>query len=217
MMHGSANKTATLHNQHGQRIGAKGARTRQRIIDVTLHLLEEHGLRDLSVAEIAREAEVSPSSFYVYFDSVQDVVLAALENATQSTPEILEILSGDWTRTNARAKARQFVELYSSVWDQHRTVFRIRNLAAEEGDQRFWQIRRETVTPLLVVLSKQIELAIEKGRLEKGQHPRAAAGVLVAMLDRISAVAQQPKPGVSFDRMLDSAAYLVACMLGFTS
>jgi len=215
-MHGST-KNATLHNQHGQRIGAKGARTRQRIIDVTLHLLEEHGLRDLSVAEIAREAEVSPSSFYVYFDSVQDVVLAALENATQSTPEMLEILTGDWTRANARAKARQFVELYANEWDKHRTVFRIRNLAAEEGDERFFQVRREAVYPLLKALSAQVEHAMERGRLEKSHHPRAAAGVIIAMLDRISAVSQQPRqPGVTFDRMLDSAGYLLACMLGFT-
>ena len=62
-------------NQIGQKIGAKGERTRQRLIDVTVELLETHGMRDLTVAEIARVAETSSATFYVYFDNVQAVVL----------------------------------------------------------------------------------------------------------------------------------------------
>jgi hypothetical protein len=39
--------TRQLVNQVGQTIGTKGLRTRQRLIDVTVELLETHGLRDL--------------------------------------------------------------------------------------------------------------------------------------------------------------------------
>ena len=85
-------------NQNGQRIGAKGQRTRQRLIDVTVDLLRTHGLRDLTVAEVARVAETSPATFYVYFDGVPEVVLSALENSSQTSPRLLELVDEDHRR-----------------------------------------------------------------------------------------------------------------------
>ena len=42
------------YNQYGQKIGSKGERTRQLLIDTTVELLESHGLRDVSVVDVAR-------------------------------------------------------------------------------------------------------------------------------------------------------------------
>jgi hypothetical protein len=58
---------AARYNHYGQKIGSKGERTRQTLIDVTVDLLETHGLRDVSVADVARVAKTSPATFYVYF------------------------------------------------------------------------------------------------------------------------------------------------------
>src|SRR3546814_7076111 len=52
---------------NGRKLGAKGRRTRQQLIDATVALLETHGLRDVSVVDVARAVQTSPGTFYVYF------------------------------------------------------------------------------------------------------------------------------------------------------
>ena len=81
------------YNHYGQKIGSKGERTRRALIDKTVDLLESHGLRDVSVADVARAAKTSPATFYVYFRGVPEVVLAALEAASQTSPEIEALIA----------------------------------------------------------------------------------------------------------------------------
>nr|WP_260582911.1 TetR/AcrR family transcriptional regulator [Sphingopyxis sp. PET50] len=69
----------------GRKLGAKGQRTRQQLIEATVALLETHGLRDVSVVDVARAAQTSPATFYVYFKGVPEAVLAALEHASQTS------------------------------------------------------------------------------------------------------------------------------------
>src|SRR3546814_9673722 len=126
---------------NGRKLGAKGQRTRQQLIDVTVALLETHGLRDVSVVDVARAAQTSPATFYVYFKGVPEVVLAALEGASQTSPELEAIIARDWLVPGADEAAAAFVECYTDLWNRNRTIFVVRNLAAEEGDVRFYEAR----------------------------------------------------------------------------
>jgi AcrR family transcriptional regulator len=211
-LHGAAERV----NQMGQRIGAKGERTRQKLIDVTIALLETHGLRDLTVAEIARGAETSPATFYVYFDGVPEVLLAALEATTQSAPELLAILEDCWSGPQGYVRARAFVEQYCAHWAVHSTLFRCRNLAAEEGDARFLAARRDAVTLLLEALAQKVSIAQAKGRVPKALQPRASAGAVLTLLERLAAVGPTSpvQPGMSFKTLKESAAFMIANMLG---
>ncbi len=47
----------------------------RRIQEVALDLLDEHGFDNVSIEEIARQADVSPSSIYRYFGTKEQVVL----------------------------------------------------------------------------------------------------------------------------------------------
>lgn len=175
-------------NQNGQKMGAKGSRTRQKLIDATIALLETVGLRDVTVFEVAKLAGTSPATFYVYFDGVPEVVLAALETAEQVTPAMLAILDRDFSGDAGFALAREFVESYVAQWQKHRTVFRVRNMAGEEGDTRFLAERQKRALPLIDALESKIALA------GNGTHggPRAVAATLLIMLERLGAVAPIP-------------------------
>jgi AcrR family transcriptional regulator len=204
-----------LINQNGQRIGAKGQRTRQRLIEVTIELLETHGLRDLTVAEVARVAQTSPATFYVYFDGVPDVVLAALETASQTSPEMLDLIAQDWVGHDGLAKAREFVGLYCKLWSAHGTIFRVRNLAAEEGDPRFMEARRDAVRPLLALLGKRVDAAKAAGRVAAGLDGQANAAAILILLERLAAVGPlMTGEGPSHDLIKDAAADIVAHALG---
>tara|TARA_R110000772_G_scaffold111558_7_gene215552 strand:- start:2274 stop:2504 length:231 start_codon:yes stop_codon:yes gene_type:complete len=71
----------------------KGLRTRHQLIQFTISLLEKMSLRDIKVAQVAKAAMTSPAAFYVYFDTVQDTVLAAIAEIDQSPPALLAMLN----------------------------------------------------------------------------------------------------------------------------
>jgi AcrR family transcriptional regulator len=208
---------ASRRNQHGQRIGSKGQRTRQAVIEATIHLLERHGLRDVSVADVAREAQTSPATFYVYFRGVPEVVLAALETASQSSPALETLMARDWLGEGGETAARDLVEEYTTLWARNATIFRVRNLAAEEGDKRFYAARMASAGPIIERLAPKVAAAQEAGRLPHGLDPRACVGTLLMMLERLSAIGPLgPANGsqLGFEELKDAAAHTVAGMLG---
>jgi AcrR family transcriptional regulator len=203
-------------NHYGQKIGSKGERTRQALIDRTVELLESHGLRDVSVADVARAAKTSPATFYVYFRGVPEVVLAALESAEQSSPEIEALFARDWQGWEAAQLARSFVDSYCAMWNRHRTIFRVRNMAAEEGDERFYRARMEAAVPVMALLADKIERAQAAGLVPAELKPRACAGTVLMMLERLAAIGPitEEHDDISYDTLRAAAARSVALMLG---
>lgn len=204
------------YNHYGQKIGSKGERTRQLLIDITVDLLETHGLRDVSVVDVARAANTSPATFYVYFRGVPEVVLAALETASQTSPEIEALIAQDWQDGDNTARARAFVDAYCDLWNRHRTVFRVRNMAAEEGDDRFYRARMDAALPLVVALTPQIERAQATGRVPADLKPRSCAGTILMLLERLAAIGPITREDdeISYGALKAAAAFTVATMLG---
>src|ERR1700761_1553461 len=96
----SARMPRPKQNLYGQEMGNKGILTRARIVSATADLMQRRPLRELRVAEIGALAAVSPSTFYLYFESVAAAGLAVIEELQQATPVIMELLRSDWTREN---------------------------------------------------------------------------------------------------------------------
>lgn len=209
-MSGSDRAKRARRNLHGQAMGAKGMRTRARIVDATLALLEARPLRDLRVAEIARVAEISSATFYVYFDDVIDVVLAAVDEHGRVPNEVLLLVATPWDQDGLLSQAESLVLAYIGYWDAHRTLFRVRNLAAEEGDGRFLIAREQSARAFLEALADRVAEAGLPGSVR----PMATAGVLVAMLERLSAIAHVYSDEIPLNEMVWSAAFLIASALG---
>lgn len=205
------------HNHHGQRIGTKGERTRQVLIEATVRLLEERGLREVSVADVARAAKTSPATFYVYFRGVPEVVLAALESAPQTSARLEHLMDRDWLAAGEGAAARALVEEYTELWTRNQTIFRVRNLAAEEGDQRFYRARLDAARPTMDGLTSRVALAQAAGKVPARLDPRACIGTILMLLERLSAIGpigtgQSDSP--DFESLKDAAAYTISQMLG---
>ncbi|NIJ36780.1 AcrR family transcriptional regulator [Sphingopyxis panaciterrae] len=210
-------KTADIAAEgSGRRLGAKGQRTRQQLIDATVALLETHGLRDVSVVDVARAAQTSPATFYVYFKGVPEAVLAALENASQSSPELEAIIARDWLAPGADTAALAFVECYTDIWNRNRTIFVVRNLAAEEGDPRFYEARMTQARPMMDAISEQVMRAQAAGRTPAQLSPRSCAGTVLMILERLSAIGPMSShsEGVGYADLKAAAAHSIAMMLG---
>lgn len=212
----AAEAQRTGYNHYGQKIGSKGERTRQLLIDATVDLLGSHGLREVSVVDVARAASTSSATFYVYFRGVPEAVLAALENAAQTSSELEALIGHDWLVPGAAAYARAVVETYTELWNRNRTIFCVRNLAAEEGDDRFYQARAKASGPVMQALVEQIVRAQVAGRTPADLAPRACAGVLLMMLERLSSVGPITREDGDLDyaSLKAAAAHSLADMLG---
>ncbi len=143
-------------NKLGQEIRPKGEATRQSLMRATLGLLADHSPLALSVHSIARTAGTSPATFYVYFKSVREVILALVE--TLRAPYLRDVLPTVDTAWNdvIENHVRAFVLAYSSFWDQNRRLLAVRNLEADLGDRDFIQYRIDMSMPVVNALADRI-------------------------------------------------------------
>ncbi len=166
----------------GRSLGKRGAATRRRLLDATGALLESNGLRDLRVVDIAREVGTSPATFYQYFRDVEEAVLALAESVGEQTAPLVDVLDTQWTGEFGLDRARSLVDGFLRFWDEHRAILRTRNLAAQEGDQRFRDVRNTSLQPITEGISRKVA-----ENNVPGLAPYAAAAALVAMMERMAA------------------------------
>ena len=171
----------------GRALGRRGAATRGRLLAATTELLETHGVRDLRVVDIARQVGTSPATFYQYFRDVEDAVLALAVEVGEDLAPIEELLDRAWSGDDGLDAARALVVAFIDYWDAHRAVLRTRNLAAQEGDRRFREVRAAALRPLREGLAAKVEEAQVAGNVSTELSPIAAAAALAAMLERMAA------------------------------
>jgi AcrR family transcriptional regulator len=171
----------------GRALGRRGAATRSRLLEATNELLETHGVRDLRVVDIARRVGTSPATFYQYFRDVEDAVLALAVEVGEDVAPIEEVLGRPWSDGDGLDTARQLVGSFIEYWDAHRAILRTRNLAAQEGDRRFRDVRNAALRPLREGLAAKVEEGQRTGLVPGDLSPIAAASALASMLERMAA------------------------------
>jgi NAD(P)-dependent dehydrogenase (short-subunit alcohol dehydrogenase family) len=194
----------------GRALGPRALQTRRRLLDATVTLLEASSVRDVSVVDIAREAGTSPATFYQYFKDVGEATLALAERASEEMPAVVELIDRAWDGEGGLANARAIVEAFVRHWDTYRAVLLVRNLAADEGDRRFQQVRHASLTPVLQHLAAQIEVAQRDGRVDARIGPQAAAAAMGAILERLAAYHRELETlGVSREELVETCARIL--------
>jgi AcrR family transcriptional regulator len=190
----------------GRALGRRGLRTRHRLLDATGALLEIGGVRDLRVVDIAREVGTSPATFYQYFRDAEDAVLALAEEVAEDLAPVARLIGEPWTGT----AAARMVEAFVTSWDEHRAILRTRNLAAQEGDQRFRAVRNASLLPITEALAGQVQASQAAGHVSPDVSPIAAASALVAMTERVAAFHREIEElGVSRDALIATTARMI--------
>lgn len=194
----------------GRSLGKRGALTRRRLLDATTRLLDDSGIRELRVVDIARDVGTSPATFYQYFRDVAAVVLALADEVGEDLAPLGDLLARDWDGADGLAAARELVDAFIEYWDSHRAVLRTRNLAAQEGDQRFRNVRNESLRPLREGLADKVTSAQRAGRVSAGIAPMAAAAALSSMMERMAAFHTDLEPlGVERRDLVETTARIL--------
>ncbi|MGH2821336.1 MAG: TetR family transcriptional regulator, partial [Actinomycetota bacterium] len=168
--------------------GRRGRATRERLLRCTADLLEKTSYRDLTVIDIAECAGTSPATFYQYFPDVEAAVLA-LAGALGDEAERLTSLirSSPWEGKGGSQTAVRLVDAFLDMWERHRPVLRVVDLATAEGDMRFQNVRTHFLNELTVALRDVIDEFKRHGHHPKDLEPMGQAAVLVSMLAHVAA------------------------------
>lgn len=166
-------------------LGRRGEATRQKFLEAVETLLEEGTYRELTVADIARHAGTSPATFYQYFSAAEDAVLAvASATVDVAGPELARRIEGsDWSDLRGWESSLGVADAFIALWNGHRSVLRLIDLATDEGDQRFRDVR----TQLLGAPANAFVTVLRNRPDRRVVDPLADAGVLVSMLAHVSA------------------------------
>jgi AcrR family transcriptional regulator len=194
----------------GRQLGRRAQQTRRRLLDATQELLEAHPIREVRVVDIARAVGTSPATFYQYFADVESAVLVLAEEVADELDPIAHLLDEPWRGKAGLDSARHLVDSFVSYWDRYRAILRVRNLASEEGDPRFREVRIRALSRITDRLRNQVIDAQAAGRVAAEIEPYAAAAGLVAMLERMAShhVSIEDR-GLSRDALVETLARVV--------
>ncbi|MDT5100268.1 MAG: hypothetical protein QOC76_4005 [Mycobacterium sp.] len=199
----------------GRPLGRRGTETRDRILRSIERLVEENGLRGLRLADIAQEVGFSTPAFYQYFDDIDGAVLALNEEIGPISEGLNEALATDWTGDQALHTIEQFVGAYLEHWDRHRAVLRARNIAAQDGNERWAAIRKQDLLPVKNALARKVAAAQAAGHLAGSVAPTAVAAILVTLLDSVAMYGPHDTAlGVDRRELARSVTLLLAAVAG---
>src|SRR5580698_9659139 len=139
--------------------GRRGLATRTRLLECTAELLASTPWRSIKVIDIARQAGTSPATFYQYFENVEQAILVMAEELMQGAGTLAELVDGDWSDDASWDTAQRVVEGFMAYWEANRAVFRVVELATEEGDLRFQGLRVRALNAVTVSIARAITLA----------------------------------------------------------
>jgi AcrR family transcriptional regulator len=104
--------------QPGTELGPRATRTIATILDATRQIFLTKGYAGTTIDDIARMAGVSRASFYTYFPSKRDALLALGANSLSAGNELVKALAAlpaDWTLDDVAG----WVEQYFDLLDEH--------------------------------------------------------------------------------------------------
>jgi len=194
----------------GRPLGRRAQQTRRRLLDATYDLLQSHGIRHVRVVEVARQIGTSPATFYQYFRDVDEAVLVLADELTDEVEPVAKLLDEPWNGKGGLDSARALVDGYFQYWDAHRALLRVRNLAADEGDRRFRDVRNETLGRVTDRIATNVAENQRAGRVPPEITPYSAAAAMVSMLERMASYHFDLEPrGVTRADLVETTARIL--------
>ena len=197
-------------NKLGHRIGARGGRTRQAILQATRRLLDRKHLGEIRVADVAAEAELSPSNFYTYFKTVEECVLGLCDAAAVDFQPLARHLDGDWSSETAFTAARAYVVDVLMFWGEHGPVLRIEHMLADKGEPGFAEARIKRLRRVHLAFERRIATAHATGYHARALDPRLTSYEVANLVESVAAGFDLMRRGdTPAEAIIDTTAHIV--------
>jgi AcrR family transcriptional regulator len=116
------------------RVGARGQRSQQRILDAALEVFGDVGYHECGVIRITEVAGCSRAAFYQYFSSKEDVFRHLAGQVARQLTASAEALDPIVAGEDGWRSLRAWVERYGDIYLRYEPVFRAFQAAAESDE-----------------------------------------------------------------------------------
>ena len=175
---------AARRNAHGERVTAKGIRTREELVAAARRVFERVGYSDARVADIAAEAHVAHGSFYTYFSSKQDVFLAVMRQVGEQFEEAVAppaaSAGGDPYRALDQSNRR-----YLAAYRANSVIWALAEQVATV-DPEIHRIRLRGRRKHVERVARTIRRWQDRGLADRDVDPHTTAGALVSMISNFA-------------------------------
>jgi AcrR family transcriptional regulator len=117
------------------KVGARGQRTRQRILDAALELFGDDGFHQCSIARISARASCSRVSFYQYFSGKEDVFSSLAGQVARQISASTEAIDPLTPEADGWRGLRAWVGRYGDMYDRYGPIFQALPAALEDDDR----------------------------------------------------------------------------------
>jgi AcrR family transcriptional regulator len=169
----------TVSPRSGRKSGGrtpKAEETRRALLDAAARLFAEHGYHDTSVPDIVEAAGVGHGTFYEYFGSRRDILLALTQHGTDAHERVPDLKSQD-----VGDRIRSEIFWYLSDHVEHVDLSKVWHAASsfdpELAEARRWERARRI---------ERVRKGIESAGVRTDIDPGIAAAALVAMLEEFT-------------------------------
>lgn len=189
---------ASSLNKDGQTIGRKGAQSRARLLLAAREMLPQVPVHKLTPSAIGRRAGLASQTFYLYFRSVEELLLQLCAEVVDEAGTLADALDRPGSLTE---QAEAFVADFYRFWDRHRPVLTLRNFFADSGQPAFVEERNKASLPVVRRIAARIAQADPNGVSAADAFARAV--IIFAAIERMaahySAITQEPGELLSGD------------------
>lgn len=159
---------------------------REAILDALDEWLRASSLEAVNIAEIAKQAGVSRSAFYFYFENKAAAVAALMERIIDEVDMVnTEFVAGE---ANPRDRVRTMLDGLFDTCDRYRHVFAamLEARGSSAAVREIWDSARESFGPSVAeLIAAQRHSPSLRSPLEAEPEPRVLALVLLEFNDRI--------------------------------
>lgn len=182
-------------------IGPRARRTVDRILEATREVFMTKGYFGTTIDEIAQAAGVSRASFYTYFPTRRDVLLAVGSNAASEMQALIDVYPEYGT---TRAGVRQWLALCIEQLDRNGPFAMAWPVAAMNDEEiRRAGMRRQSV------LSRNLGRAILASGGRTIEDPEPVGLVVMAMMERVWRYGELYREAVDRDAVIAQMANAV--------
>jgi AcrR family transcriptional regulator len=191
---------ATLRQPAGA-LGPRAQRTIARIIEATREVFLTRGYSGTTIDEIARVADVSRASFYTYFPSKREVLLAVGADAASTSQALIDRFP---EQSRSRSGLRAWVLEFQQQLDQHGPFAMAWPVAAMEDEEiRVGGMRRYSV------LCRNLGTAIMASGGKTVDDPESVGLIVMAMFERVWRYGELYREAVDRDAVVNQMAHAI--------
>lgn len=99
--------------------------TRRAIMDAALRLSAERGFSSLSLRQIAKEAEIAPTSFYRHFEDLEDLALALVDEVGTQLRQVVRQARRRVAESKEGSVVRTSIETFMQFANDNANLFRL--------------------------------------------------------------------------------------------